>query len=72
MGISFIFFLLGVRYAYLALKGKLEPKGISVTEIRKQALEKMKDKAYLAKTAKDDPNPEVRQKALERLKEITV
>jgi hypothetical protein len=30
----------------------------------------MESEAYLSKTAKDDPNPEIRQKALKRLKEI--
>ena len=71
-GTSFIFFLLGARYGYLAGKGQLEPKGISVTEVRRQALEKVKSEAYIAKTAREDPDPEVRQKALEPLKEITV
>jgi len=71
MGISFIFFLLGALYGYLALRGKLEPNGISVREVRKQALEKIESVAYLAKTAKDDPDPSVRQKAFKRLQEIT-
>jgi hypothetical protein len=71
MGISFIFFLFGVRYGYLALRGKLEPKGISVREVRKEALEKIESIAYLSKTAKNDPDPSVRKKALRRLEEIT-
>ena len=71
MGISVILFLLGVRYSYLALREKLEPKGISVREVRKQALEKIESVDYLAKTAKNDPDPGVRQKALKRLEEIT-
>ena len=71
MGISFILFLFGVRYGYLAIKGKLEPKGISVKEVRKQALEKIESVAYLAKTAKDDPDPGVRKTALKRLEEIS-
>ena len=71
MGISFIFFLSGVRYSYLALREKLEPNGISVREVRKQALENIENVAYLAKTAKNDPDPDVRQKALKRLQKIT-
>lgn len=71
MGISVILFLLGVRYGYLSLRGKLEPNGISVREVRKQALEKIESVAYLAKTAKNDPDPDVRQKAVKRLEEIT-
>lgn len=70
MGIALVFFISGCLYIYLVLKGKLEPRGPSVTDIRKQTLEKMESEAYLAKTAKDDPNPEIRQKALKRLKEI--
>ena len=68
---SFILFFLGVVYGYLALTGKLEPKGISITEVRKQSLEKIKTEAYLAKIAKEDPDPDVRQEALKRLEAIT-
>jgi hypothetical protein len=68
---SFILFILGVVYGYLALRGKLEPKGPSVTEIRKQSVEKIKTESYLAKIAKEDSDPKVRQAALERLEEIT-
>lgn len=69
-GFSLILFFLGIRYGYLSLRGKLEPKGISVNEVRKQALEKIESEAYLAKTAVNDPDPEIRQKALKRLEEI--
>ena len=71
MGFAFIFFACGCYYAYLSLKGKLEPEGVSVAEIRKEALEKIESETYLAKAAQDDPDPEVREKALERLKEIS-
>ncbi|MGB2930561.1 MAG: hypothetical protein WBB70_16860 [Desulfobacterales bacterium] len=71
MGIALVFFISGCRYVYLSLNGRLGPKGPSVTEIRKQALEKIESQAYPAKTAKGDPNPEIRQKALKRLKETT-
>lgn len=70
-GISFILFILGARYGYLASRRKLEPKGISVNEIRKQSLNKIKTKAYLAKIAKEDPDPEMRRMALVRLEEMT-
>ena len=70
MGIALLFFILGCIYIYLSLSGRLEPRGPSVTVVRKQALEKIESEAYLAKTAKDDPDPEIRQKALKRLKEI--
>jgi len=70
-GISIIFLILGVRYGYLAFKGKLEPKGVTVKEVRKQALRKIKSEAYLAKVIKEDPDPGVRKTALKRLEEIT-
>ena len=68
---SFILFFLGVVYGYLALSGKIEPKGISVTDVRKQSISKIKTESYLAKIAKDDSDPKVRQAALKRLEEIT-
>jgi hypothetical protein len=71
MGIGMVFFISGCRYIYLSLNGKLEPKGPSVTKIRKQALEKIESITYLAKVAEEDPDPGVRQKAMKRLKEIT-
>jgi hypothetical protein len=69
--VSFILFFLGVVYGYLALRGKLESKGISVTEVRMQSLEKIKTESYLAKIAKEDPDPKVRQAAIKRLEEIS-
>jgi hypothetical protein len=68
---SFIFLFLGVVYGYLALRGKLEPKGLSITEVRKQSLKKIKTESYLAKIAQEDSDPKVRQEALKRLEEIT-
>ena len=68
---SFILSFLGVAYGYLALRGKLEPKGPSVTEVRKQSVKKIKTESYLAKIAKEDSDPKVRQEALKRLEEIT-
>jgi hypothetical protein len=71
MGFAFILFIFGRRYSYLSLRGKLEPEGVSVVEVRKKALENIESETYHAKTAKEDPDPRVRQKAIERLKEIT-
>lgn len=70
IGFAVVLLVLGCWNVYAALKGKLEPSDVSVVEIRKAALEKIESEVYLAKTAKEDPDPEVRQKALERLKEI--
>ena len=68
---SFILFFLGVVYGYLALRGKLEPKGISVSEVRKRSIKKIKTESYLAKIAKEDSDPKVRRAALKRLEKIT-
>jgi hypothetical protein len=67
---SILLFSFGVVYGYLALRGKLESKGISVTEIRKQSIKKIKTESYLAKIAKEDSDPKVRKAALKRLEEI--
>jgi ABC-type nickel/cobalt efflux system permease component RcnA len=71
MGFAFIFFVCGCWYVYRSLRGNLKPEGVSVVEIRKEALQKIESETYLAKAAQSDPNPEIREKALERLKEIT-
>lgn len=68
--VSLVFIFSGVYYSYMALKGKLKPDGKSVTEIRKQAIEKIKTESYLAKIAKEDPDSKVRNKAIERLQEL--
>ncbi len=68
--ISLLFIISGIYYSYRALKGKLKPEGKSVTEIRKQALGKIKTESYLAKVAKEDSDSEVRKKAIERLQEL--
>ena len=70
VGFALILIMCGCWYIYAALKGRLEPADVSVVDIRKEALEKIESEAYLAKTAKDDPDPDVRQKAPERLKKI--
>lgn len=49
---SSILFFLGVVYGYLALRGKLEQKGLPVTEVRKQSVKKIKTEFNLAKIAK--------------------
>jgi len=68
--ISFLLIISGAYYSYRSLKGKLEPEGKSVTEIRKQAIEKIKTESYLAKIAKEDSDSEVRKKAIERLQAL--
>jgi hypothetical protein len=66
-----IFFLAGCRYGYLSLKGQLKRQGINISDVRKRALDNYESKTYLAKVARDDTDPEVRKKAMDRLKELT-
>jgi hypothetical protein len=38
---ALLFIYAGCRYGYLALKGRLKRQGITITEVRKQALKKI-------------------------------
>jgi hypothetical protein len=69
--VSLIFVLFGITYAYLLATGRLERQGRTITEVRQEAVQKMRDQSLLAKTAKDDPNPVVREAAQERLQELS-
>jgi hypothetical protein len=68
--VSLLFVFLGAIYAYLLAAGKLEHKGRTIAEVRQEAVENIKDRTLLAKIATEDPNPEVREAAQERLQEI--
>lgn len=68
--ISLVLVCMGLYYTYMVLKGKLKPEGESLTEIRKRAVDKIKTETYLATLAEEDPDPEVRNAANERLKQL--
>lgn len=68
--VSVFFVLFGLTYGYLLATGRLERHGRTITEVRQEAVEKMRDQSLLAKTAKDDPNPLVREAAQERLQKL--
>jgi hypothetical protein len=68
--VSLVFVFMGLYFINRTLKGKLESEGESTTEIRKRAVDKIKTEAYLATLAKEDPDPEVRNVANERLKQL--
>jgi hypothetical protein len=70
MGLSAGLCLLGILYIVLFRRGELKRRGESLTEVRKKALESVSTESYLAKIANEDPDPEVRAKALERLKKL--
>ena len=70
MGLAVAFILGGVYFLLKARQGDLEPRGITVTDVRKQAIEKMESPELLSQIAREDPKPEVRKKAMKRLEKI--
>lgn len=69
--VSLFFLVFGLTYGYLMLTGKLERKGKTISELRQEAVEKMRDQGLLVRIAQDDPNPGVRKAAQERLQELS-
>jgi hypothetical protein len=63
IGISLCLFFAGCFFLYLSVTGRLKKRGRPISEVRKEALEKIKSETYLAKLAKEDPDPQVRLKA---------
>ncbi len=70
MAVSALLTLAGACFLVAALRGTLEPAGESVREVRKRALEKVATRSYLVRVAENDPDPEVRKKALEQIHEM--
>jgi hypothetical protein len=68
--LSIIFIGAGICAIFLLHQGKLEKSGKSITEVRQQAIEKLKDPTMLAQIALEDQNPEIRKTAEERLEEL--
>jgi arginine exporter protein ArgO len=67
--VFFIFF--GCVYGYLLATDNLADKRRTITEVRQEAVEKIKDESLLARVATEDPDEEVREAAQERLQEIS-
>ena len=53
-----------------ANRGQLDPSGKTVTEVRLRAIENMDSAELLSQIAREDPDVDVREKALARLEEI--
>jgi hypothetical protein len=70
LGISAVFAASGVGSFFLLRKGKLKKKGASLTEVRQEAIEKLKDPELLSRIAIKDDDSELREKAKERLKDL--
>jgi hypothetical protein len=69
-GVAVFFLLFGCVYGYLLATDKLARKGRTITEVRQEAVEKIKDQSLLARVATEDPDMEIREAAQERLQEI--
>ncbi len=71
MGLSAAFVLAGAYFAVMAYRGELKRRGKSIFEVRKEAVEKLKDPILLKKIAADEEEPEeIRALAQERVKEF--
>jgi hypothetical protein len=69
--ISLSFILLAGCFIVLWQRGRLEKSGITIVDIRKETIKKMKDENFLAKIVTDENECfEVRERATERLEEI--
>jgi len=69
-GISAVFVIMGIGSFFLLRRGKLKKEGASIAEVRQEAVEKMKDPELLSRIAIKDADSEVRESAIERLKEL--
>lgn len=70
MGLAIVFLFAGGFFLIKARRGGLKPQGVTITDVRKKAIEKMESPELLRQIAREDPKPEVRQKALKRLEDI--
>ena len=70
LGISAVFAASGAGSFFLLRKGKLKKEGASLSEVRQEAIEKLKDPELLSRIALKDSDSELRASAQERLKEI--
>lgn len=70
LAVSIIFMGAGIYSIYLVKRGKLRKAGKSVTEVRREAIGKMKDPTMLAQIALEDQNPVIQKTAEKRLKDL--
>jgi hypothetical protein len=70
MALAIVFLFCGSYFLIKATRGQLDPSGKTVTDVRMKAVEKMNSAELLGQIAREDPQDEVREKALKRLEEI--
>lgn len=69
-GISVVFVLAGIASLFLLRKGMLKKQGSSISQVRQEAVEKMKDPELLSRIALEESEEELKEAAKERLKEV--
>ena len=69
--LSICFIFAGLYFSIKAYRGLLKPSGKTITDVRIQAVEKMQGTELLGQIAREDPERVVREKAIERLEELT-
>jgi hypothetical protein len=70
MALAIVFLLSGGYFLIKAQRGELQPRNKTVAEVRLQAVGKMDSTELLSQIAQEDPDADVREKAVERLEEI--
>jgi len=70
IALSIAFAVAGAVFAVLFFKGRLKRAGMSVKEVRMEAVAKLNAESMLADIALKDPDPDVRLIAQKRLEEI--
>ena len=70
LAVSIIFMGAGIYSVYLVNQGKLRKAGKSITEVRREAIEKIKDPTMLAQIALEDQNPVIQKTAEKRLNNL--
>jgi len=68
--LSIAFAVAGAVFALMFFKGRLKRSGITVKEVRMEAVAKLDAESMLADIALKDPDPDVRLIAQKRLEEI--
>jgi hypothetical protein len=69
-GVAVFFLLFGCVYGYVLATGNLAGNGRTITEVRQEAIQKMRDQTLLARMATEDPDKQICKAAEERLQEI--
>jgi hypothetical protein len=69
-GIAAVFIAAGAFFIIMHRRGNLKIQGKAIKEVRKEAVAKLDSEELLANIALEDPVPEIRETAKQRLKEL--